>query len=114
MPSALFMTIFSLCTLFAFSIAQAERPVTIRALDDSPAIHFILQRRGGALNSKIPETGVANFTYLKAELDRIEARYGLTKREVHGNKLVRKARTAGVGGNEMERLMGEVGEQGRW
>jgi len=53
-------------------------------------------------------------TFLAEELEMAEARFNLTRREVRGNKLVRKAKERDVGGKEEGRLMGSLGLDGRW
>ena len=75
-----------------------------------PTIHFPIRRRGG----DFPSTGLANFTFLHEELAKVEARYSLTRREVNGNKLVRKAKSKAKGGGEDGGLMAEVGREGAW
>ncbi|KAI9715594.1 MAG: hypothetical protein M1812_005898 [Candelaria pacifica] len=76
----------------------------------SPVLHFTLARRGGAF----PTDNVANLTYLAEELAAAEARFNQTRREIKGNKVVRKPKEKGVGGGSFGLLMGEVGQQGRW
>lgn len=75
-----------------------------------PVLHFTIARRGGAF----PTETIANLTFLTDELARAEARFNLTRREVRGNKLVRKPKAKGVGGREEGRLMGDLGLDGRW
>lgn len=77
---------------------------------DPPALHFTISRRGGAFATQ----NIANISYLADELARAEARFNLTRREVRGNKLVRKAKPRDVGGKEESRLMGDLGLDGRW
>jgi len=75
-----------------------------------PTLHFTIARRGGAF----PTEDIANLTFLADELATAEARFNLTRREVRGNKLVRKAKERGVGGKEEGKLMGDLGLAGRW
>ncbi len=82
----------------------------ILGANSSPVVHFTLARRGGAF----PTENVANLTYLAEELASAEARFNQTKREINGNKVVRKPKEKGVGGGDFGLLMGEVGQQGRW
>ena len=82
----------------------------LRSFDDAPVLHFTLARRGGAF----PTDAVANLTFLEEELEKTEGRYNLTRREVRGNKLVRRAREKAVGGKDEGSLMGSVGLDGRW
>ena len=86
----------------------------LQALDDEPVLYFTLTRRGGQFKSAELGNEVANLTYLEEEVQRVEARFNLTKREAKGNKLIRKAKARGVGGNEAESLMAEVAVEGRW
>ncbi|KAI9816201.1 MAG: hypothetical protein M1827_001802 [Pycnora praestabilis] len=76
----------------------------------SPVLYFTLARRGGAF----PTDNVANLTFLSQELIAAEARFNLTRREMKGNKVLRKAKEKGVGGGDFNLLMGEVGQQRRW
>lgn len=82
----------------------------LRSFDDAPVLHFTLARRGGAF----PTDTVANLTFLKEELEKTEGRFNLTRREVRGNKLVRKAKEKAVGGKGEGGLMGSVGLAGKW
>lgn len=96
------------------SVAVPTSLQTLRSLDQLPVIHFTITRRGGAFECFAPGSDIANLTYLSEELSRIEEKFSLTRREVKGNKLVRKAKVKGVGGKDVGKLMGEVGVQGTW
>ncbi|MCJ1479130.1 hypothetical protein MMC13_007814 [Lambiella insularis] len=98
--------------LFLRPIALSASLQTLRSLDELPVIHFTIARRGGAFNTFVPGSDIANLTYLSDELHRIEEKFNLTRREVKGNKLVRKAKVKGYGGNG--KLMGGVAVQGTW
>ncbi|MCJ1245744.1 hypothetical protein MMC30_002948 [Trapelia coarctata] len=87
---------------------------TLRSLDEVPVIHFTISRRGGVFESFAPGGETANLTYLAEELEKAEQRFNLTRREVKGNKLVRKAKVKGIGGNEVGKLMSSVADDGRW
>ena len=87
---------------------------TIRSLDEEPVLHFTIARRGGAFANWDIEDEVVDLTYLREELQRVEGRYNLTRREAKGNKLVRRAKERSVGGNEVGMLMGEIAMEGRW
>ena len=108
--------ILCICILSLSQVAfTAESNIrALQALDDEPVMYFTLTRRGGSFASSDFGSEIANLTYLEEELGRVEARFNLTKREVKGNKLVRKAKSTGVGGNEVRKLMGEVAVKGRW
>ncbi len=77
---------------------------------EPPVLHFTIARRGGAF----PTENTANLTFLAEELGKAEARFNLSRREVRGNKLVRKAKERKAGGKEEGKLMGELGSVGRW
>lgn len=99
-----FLSLSLILTTFTFtSYATALTP-------EPPVLHFTIARRGGAF----PTENIANLTFLTDELARAEARFNLTRREVRGNKLIRKAKERDVGGKEDGNLMGELGLAGRW
>ena len=100
--------------LLSYAFADPSNFPTLRSLDEVPVIHFTISRRGGAFESFTPGGEIANLTYLAEELEKTEQRFNLTRREVKGNKLVRKAKVKGVGGNEVGKLMSNVAENGRW
>ena len=118
------MQILSLLVLATttFLPATLASPTVLRSLDAAPVLHFTLARRGGifAFNDDTinsiddPHHELTNLTLLAEELGRVEARFNQTKREVKGNKLIRKAKDAGVGGSDGESLMGEIGANGVW
>ncbi|MCJ1383636.1 hypothetical protein MMC17_006750 [Xylographa soralifera] len=86
----------------------------LQSLDDVSVLHLTISRRGGPFESFAPGEEIANLTHLAEELKKVEERFNLTRREVKGNKLVRKAKAKGVGGNEVGVLMGEVAGVGNW
>ena len=105
--------------IYAFSLLHtaftAKSSIkALQDLDDEPVLYFTLTRRGGQFASSDLGSEIANLAYLEEEVQRVEARFNLTKREVKGNKLVRKAKAKGVGGNEEGKLMAEVAVEGRW
>ena len=55
-----------------------------------------------------------NMSHLLQELEKTEARFNLTQRQVEGNKLVRKAKEIPERDAQEVGLMGEVGEHGVW
>lgn len=95
---------------FAASSAQA----VLRTLDNAPVLHFTLARRGGEFTATQYGRDLVNLTYLVGELDKAEARFNLTRREVKGNKLVRKAKLNELGGKDEGALMGSVAGDGIW
>ncbi len=86
----------------------------LRSLDTEPVLHFTLTRRGGKFAPTEFGRDYVNLTYLAQELEKTEARFNLTQRQVQGNKLVRKAKDSSVEGKEEGELMGEVAEDGIW
>lgn len=95
------------------SSTLATKPA-LRSLDTAPVLHFTLTRRGGKFAPTEFARDYVNLTYLAQELEKTEARFNLTQREVKGNKLVRKAKSNDVGGRDPSRLMGEVAADGIW
>ncbi|MCJ1313469.1 hypothetical protein MMC25_007147 [Agyrium rufum] len=81
-------------------------------------IHLTLERRGGPFRPFTGDDTIANLTRLQQELRRTEERFTRTKREVKGNKLVRKADQARLGGEigypGEDELMAEVQRDGTW
>ena len=80
------------------------------ASTEPPVMHFTMERRGG----DFPTHSIANMTFLAAELETAEARFNLTRREMRGNKVVRRPKERGVGGGDSSMLMGDVGRNGNW
>jgi hypothetical protein len=79
-------------------------------LCDAPVIHFTISRRGGPTRT----SKEADLSALAEAISRAETKYGLTRREVKGNKLVRKPKLKAKGGKTEQSLMTQVGEEGRW
>lgn len=75
-----------------------------------PVAHLILSRRGGALAGHEP----ANLTHLLQLLHSTERKYARARREVKGNKLVRKWRSKDTGTTRDEQLLSEPGQDGSW
>ena len=87
----------------------------LRSLDADPVLHFTLRRRGRPFDSTGFATSDVDFAHLEQELIRTEARFNLTKREVKGNRLVRKSKeNVSLGGKNEGRLMGDVAADGIW
>ena len=87
----------------------------LRSFDTSPVLHYLLNRRGGAFSPTIFVEDNVNFTHLEYELARAESRYNLTKREVKGNRLVRKPKSVGGSGSNVEgQLLGDLALDGAW
>ena len=106
-PSLAFLAVYLATPLTA-------TPTVLRSLDIAPVVHFTLTRRGG----KFPPTEVGHdhvdLGYLSQQLERTEARFNLTQRQVAGNKLVRKAKGAPAGSGNEGDLMGDVAAEGTW
>ena len=102
-----------LATLCLISLVLAS-PSRLRSLDTVPVVHFTLARRGGPFAPTEHLRDNVNLTHLAAEQNKAESRFNLTKREVKGNKLVRKAKVNVVGGRNEGVLMGEVAAEGVW
>ncbi|KAI4110026.1 MAG: hypothetical protein L6R37_000159 [Teloschistes peruensis] len=99
--------------LFENKNIQGSRSV-LDTLDDAPVIHFTLERRGGTFEATRPGNDSVEMDVLLEELQKVEARFNMTRREVKGNKLVRKAKSRAVGGQDDEDLMGELALNGTW
>ena len=97
--------------LLSYTLATA---LALGSLDTAPVLHFTLTRRGGKFAPTEFARDHVNLTYLARELEKTEARFNLTKREVKGNKLVRKAKSNDMGGRDSSGLMGEVAVDGIW
>ena len=93
--------------------ATTNRHIALHALDTAPVLHFTLARRGGVVNTTAFSKDYVNLPNLLQDLEKAEARFNLTKREVKGNKLVRKAKDLSRSGGEGV-LMGEVAAKGVW
>lgn len=96
------------------STAVASSQSLLRSLDAAPVLHFTLARRGGSFAATEWTKDFVNLTYLTQELERVEARFDLTRRVVKGNKLVRQAKTDGIKGSDEGALMGNIAEDGSW
>lgn len=80
------------------------------ALAPPPTIHYTINRRGGAF----AEDQLADLPFLAEQLASTEARFGLTRREVAGNKVIRVPKDKGVGDGGNERLQVDVARTGNW
>ena len=72
--------------------------------------HLTIHRRGGAVARHEP----ANLTRLVQLLNVVERRYSRAKREVKGNKLIRRWKARSTGTTNDEQLLGEPGQDGSW
>ena len=106
--------IFTTYCLLPFTFAVSSTQAVLQTLDTAPVLHFTLARRGGEFTATEPGQHLVNLTYLVEELDKAEARFNLTRREVKGNKLVRKAKLNELGGKDEGTLMGSVATDGIW
>jgi hypothetical protein len=100
-------------TLFVLPASASVQSV-LRSLDTVPVLHFTLARRGGGFAANEWLQDYVNMTYLADELEKTEGRYNLTRRVIKGNKLVRKAKTDGVNGQDEGTLMGKLADDGLW
>ncbi|KAI9669465.1 MAG: hypothetical protein M1817_004690 [Caeruleum heppii] len=91
-----------LVSLLLCTLCHSTTPLSV--------LHFTISRRGGPF----PTNDVADFDFLTAQLAAAEARFNLTRRDMHGNKVVRKPKERGAGSRDGDLLMGEVGRQGNW
>lgn len=79
-------------------------------LGPPPAIHYVIERRGGAF----APNWTANLPHLAEQLKVAESRFNFTRREVKGNKIVRVPKAQTLGGGETDKLLGEFGRIGNW
>ncbi|KAL9595917.1 MAG: hypothetical protein Q9219_006143 [cf. Caloplaca sp. 3 TL-2023] len=87
---------------------------TLESLDEAPVIHATLIRRGGTFEATRPGNDSLDMDSLLQQLETVEAKFNLTRREVKGNKLVRKAKSRALGGKADDGLMGELALNGTW
>ena len=102
---------FLISFLLPFTFATSS---VLRSLDTAQVLHFTLSRRGGKLAPTVVGCDYVDLDYLAQELERTEARFNLTQRQVEGNKLVRRPKDASAVGKDEGALMGEVAEKGIW
>ena len=102
------------CCIIGSTEATATDHSVLRSLDDVPVIHFTINRRHGAFAATVPEHDWVDLDQLIKQLESAESRFNLTKREVRGNKLVRKAKSSGIGGRADIGLMGDIASSGAW
>ena len=86
----------------------------LQSLDEAPVIHYTLSRRGGTFEATEPGNDFVELDILLQQLEKVEATFNLTRREVKGNKLVRKAKFRAEGGKDDDGLMGELASNGTW
>ena len=97
--------------LLVFFVAAALESVSAsNGHHVQPAVHFTLARRDGAF----APNRTANLDYLLEQLAAAEARFNLTQREVHGNRVVRAPKSGAAGGPESSKLIGDIGRKGNW
>lgn len=110
------LSFFILWTSWVTTFVQAltTDQSVLRSLDTAPVVHFTISRRNGAFTGT--KTGVdwVDLDYLVKQLDITECRFNLTRREVKGNKLIRKAKTGSAGGRVGTKLMGDIALDGSW
>lgn len=94
--------------------SYSSQPSVLQSLDEAPVVHFTLARRGGTFEATRPGNDSVEMDFLVEQLKKVEAKFNLTRREVKGNKLVRKAKSRAVGGGDENELMGELAANGSW
>jgi hypothetical protein len=99
-----------LLSLFTLILIFVERRDLLCVGQEIPVAHLTLNRRGGAVARREP----ANLTHLVQLLHGAERRYRRAKREVRGNKLVRKWKAGSTGTTNDQQLLGEPGQDGSW
>lgn len=87
---------------------------TLHSLDNAPVVHFTVVRRSGTFEATVPGNDSVEMDFLLEQLEMAEARFNLTRREVKGNKLVRKAKSRALGGKDDDELMGQMASNGTW
>ncbi|KAL8761814.1 MAG: hypothetical protein Q9184_002098 [Pyrenodesmia sp. 2 TL-2023] len=108
-------TFFVVLAVFGLvSTTYTSHQSVLQSLDEAPVVHFTLARRGGTFEATRPGNDSAEMSVLIEQLEKIEAKFNLTRREVKGNKLVRKAKSRAVGGGDENELMGELAVNGSW
>ena len=109
-----FIVFATIVVFYATLASSALGKNGLPTLDSAPVLHFTLTRRGGSFAPTVLGQDCVNLTYLSTELERTEARFNLTQRQVEGNKLVRKAKDAPGGNSQESGLMGHIGDDGIW
>ena len=109
----LILLLVALSLSYAASLPPSVAHPALHDLDAAPIIHFTLARRRGPINATVLPGDVAILPNFAHELEKAESRFNLTKREVKGNKLVRKAKVVGGYGG-VGRWMGDVAGEGIW
>lgn len=104
LPAAVLTTALIICNI-------ATATTVLRSLDNVPVQHFTITRRGGKFEPTVFGRDYVNMTYLAQELEKTESRFNLTKREVKGNKLIRKAKSDSSDGRD---LTHQVATEGIW
>lgn len=106
-----------LLCLGSTALAQGQPPPVAGSAADSdtklsppPAIHYVIERRGGAF----APNWTANLPYLAEQLVLAESRFNFTRREVKSNKIIRVPKERSIGGGEVGKLIGEFGHNGSW
>ena len=102
------------CSIHRIVTAVPSTHTLLRSLDETPVLHLPVARRGGTFSAVLWPHDHVNLTLLALELQKVENRFNATRREVKGNKLVRKPRTGSHNGNDKGVLMGEIAADGFW
>ena len=104
----------SVSSLIAFIPGISCAQTVLKSFDNAPVVHFTLARRGGTFEATVPGNDSVEMDFLLQQLERAEGRFNLTRREVKGNKLVRKAKSKALGGKDDDELMGQLASNGTW
>lgn len=88
----------------------ATPPDTEAETATPPAIHYVIERRGGVF----APNWTANLPFLAEQLAIAESRFNFTRREVKGNKIIRVPKDQHAGSIGWDRLIGEYGRIGNW
>ncbi|KAL8853822.1 MAG: hypothetical protein Q9221_001293 [Calogaya cf. arnoldii] len=110
----IFRAVLSTSLLFAALPGTHGSQSILHSLDNAPVVHFTLTRRGGTSEATLPGNDSVEMDFLLEQLEIAEARFNLTRREVKGNKLVRKAKSRALGGKDDDELMGQIASNGTW
>lgn len=113
MPVAFIVLFLILASSGFIQIAYSGQSV-LQSLDEAPVAHFTLARRGGTFEATRSGNDSVEMGLLLEQLEITEAKFNLTRREVKGNKLVRKAKSQAIGGRDDDGLIGNLALNGSW
>ncbi|KAL8673274.1 MAG: hypothetical protein Q9168_002312 [Polycauliona sp. 1 TL-2023] len=110
----IFRAVFSTSLLVASIPPAYGSQKILHSLDHAAVVHFTIARRGGTFEATVPGNDSVEMDFLLEQLQMAEARFNLTRREVKGNKLIRKAKSRALGGKDDDELMGQIASNGTW